>query len=69
MSRLYDALSTEAEGYPKVYRGAATRNIYVQHLRYPFEPALIGDNLRDVEELRDRLTAFLEGAWREEAAR
>lgn len=60
MSRLYDVMTEPTEDYPKVYRGAASRQVYVQRLQYPYEPALIGD-ARDVEDLRDRLTAFLEG--------
>lgn len=68
MSRLFDALAPAAalDGYPKVYQGAVSAGYYVQWLKYPYEPELIGYDLRDVEELRDRLTLFLEGAWREQ---
>lgn len=50
---------------PMVYRGEMTGCIYLQHLEYPFEPVLIGNTLRDVEELRDTLNAFLDGVWEE----
>ena len=65
MSRLYDACAAETDPYPKVYQGAASGAYFVQQLKWPYKPELIGWNLSEVEELRDRLTVFLEGAWAE----
>ncbi len=68
MSRLYDALTVmepEPEQvprsiYPLVYRGAATGRVYLQQLRYPYQPYCIG-SVTEAEIVREALTAFLEG--------
>lgn len=59
MSRLFEA--AEAAGYPRVYRGELSRSIFVQQLRHPYAPLDIGNDIRAAEDLRDALTAFLEG--------
>lgn len=50
---------------PMVYRGEMTGTIYLQYPEYPYTSIEIGKSLRDAEQLRDKLTAFLDGAWRE----
>lgn len=80
MSRLYDVYIEAPERFqpappeqakqhtplaePLVYQGEFTGAVYLQRLREPYEPIVLGYTLAEVEDIRDRLTAFLDGAWR-----
>jgi len=67
MSRLYEAMAAkELDTEPRIYRGEFSGQIYIQFPWPKYEPVEIGPDLRMVEDLRDRLTAFLDGEWRSE---
>lgn len=77
MSRLYDVMLdaplkyqpkpavAPSRPHPMVYQGEFTGTVYLQFLGDPASCIVIGKDLLDVEHLRDRLDAFLQGAWRD----
>lgn len=66
MSRLYEAFQERRiTAPPYVYRGEFSGDVYLQWPWPDLEPVCIGKDMRAVEELRDKLTLFLEGSWEE----
>ena len=65
MSRLFEVYQDRMLAQPPmVYRGEFTGNIWVQ-FPWPSHQPLALPDLRSVENLRDKLTAFLEAAYEE----